>query len=128
MRRHLIQLWEDEEDFQGEVRARYGMENMSVFCALQSFSSMPVASAAYGQWSLMMWAYAWLVRRHLSPLWEEEEVCWGEVRAQYGIESVSEFRAFAFVLPLTRCCCCLWAMEILALLLHCLLTQTSFFV
>ena len=35
----------------------------------------------------------------------------GEVRAQYGIENVSAFGAFAFVLLLACCCCCLWAME-----------------
>ena len=35
----------------------------------------------------------------------------GEVRARYGIENVSAFGAFAFVLLLAHCCCCLWAME-----------------
>ena len=64
----------------------------------------------------------------LSPPWEDEDNFLGEVRALYGIKNVSAFRAFAFVLPLIRCCCCLWVMEVLALFLHCLLTQTSFFV
>jgi hypothetical protein len=73
----------------------------------------------YGQWSLMMWAYTQLVRRHLSPPWEDEDDFWGEVRARYGIKNMSGFRVFAFVLPLARRCCCLWVMEVLALLLHC---------
>ena len=30
---------------------------------------------------------------------------------RYGIENMSAFRAFAFVLLLAHCCCCLWAME-----------------
>ena len=74
-----------------------------------------------------MWAYGWLVRRHLSPPWEDEDGFRGEVRARYEIKNVSAFCVFVFVLPLARCCCCLWTMEILVLLLHCLLTRTSFF-
>ena len=97
------------------------------FVHLHSFFSSPVAAAAYGQWSLVMWAYAWLVRRHLSPPWEDKDRYWEEVRARYGIKNVSAFCVFAFVLPLAHCCCCLWAMEVLALLSHCLLTRTSFF-
>ena len=88
------------------------------------FSSLPIAAAAYGQWSIMMWAYTKLVRRHLSPPWEDEDDFLGEVRAQYRIENVSLFCAFAFVLPLARHCCCLWAMEVLALLLHCSLIHS----
>ena len=97
------------------------------FVHLPSFFSLPVAAADYWQWSLVMWAYGWLVRRHLSPPWEDEDGFRGEVRTQYGIKNVSAFCVFAFVLPLARCCCCLWAMEVLVLLLHCLLTRTSFF-
>lgn len=97
------------------------------FVRLHSFFSSPVTAADYWQWSLVMWAYVWLVRRHLSPPWEDEDGFRGEVRAQYGIKNVSAFCVFAFVLPLARCCCCLWAMEVLVLLLHCLLTRTSFF-
>ncbi len=44
-------------------------------------------------------------------MWEDEDNFWGEVRPRYGIENMSAFRAFAFVLLLTRRCCCLWAME-----------------
>ena len=94
---------------------------------LHLFFSSPVAAAAYGQWRLVMWAYAWLVRRHLSPPWEDEDGFRGEVRAWYGIKNVSAFCVFELVLPLARCCCCLWALEVLALLLHCLLARTSFF-
>ena len=82
---------------------------------LHSFFSSPVAAADYWQGSLVMWAYVWLVRRHLSPLWEDEDGFRGEVRAQYGIKNVSAFCVFAFVLPLARCCCCLRAMEVLVL-------------
>ena len=75
-----------------------------------------------------MWAYVWLVRWHFSPPWEDEDDFWGEVQARYGIKNMSAFHAFVFVFPLTHCCCCLRAMEVLVLLLHCLLfTQTSFF-
>jgi hypothetical protein len=74
-----------------------------------------------------MWAYAWSVRRHLSPPREDKDGFGGEVHARYGIKNVSAFCVFAFVLPLARCCCCSWAMEVLALLLHYLLTRTSFF-
>jgi hypothetical protein len=74
-----------------------------------------------------MWAYARSVRQHLSPPREDEDDFQGEVCTRYGIKNMSAFCAFAFVLPLTRCCCCLWTMEVLALLLHCLLTRTSFF-
>ena len=97
------------------------------FVHLPSFFSLPVAAADYWQWSLVMWAYGWLVRRHLSPPWEDEDGFWGEVRARYEIKNVSACCVFVFVLPLARCCCCLWAMEVLVLLLHCLLTRTSFF-
>ncbi len=45
-----------------------------------------------------MWAYAWLVGRHLSPPWEDKDGFWGEVRARYGIKNVSAFCVFAFVL------------------------------
>ncbi len=94
---------------------------------LHSFFSSPIAAADYWQWSLVMRAYAWLVRRHLSPPWEDEDGFRGKVRARYGIKNVSAFCVFVFALPLARCCCCLWAMEVLVLLLHCLLTLTSFF-
>ncbi len=46
-----------------------------------------------------MWAYAWLVRRHLSPPWEDEDRFRGEVRARYGIKNVSAFCVFVFFSP-----------------------------
>ena len=46
----------------------------------------------------MMWAYAWLMRRHLSPPWDDKDNFRGEVHTWYGIENVSVFHAFAFVL------------------------------
>ena len=98
--------------FWGEVRARYGIRNVSAFCAFTFILFL----------DRIMWAYAWLERRHISPPWEDKDNFWGEVRARYGIKNVSVFCAFALVLPLARCCCCLWAMGVLALLSHCLLT------
>ena len=92
------------------------------FVHLPLFFSLPFTAADYWQWSLVMWAYGWLVRRHLSPPWEDEDGFQGEVRARYEIKNVSACCVFVFVLPLARCCCCLWAMEVLALLLHCVLT------
>jgi hypothetical protein len=67
-----------------------------------------------------------LVRRHLSLSWEDKDNFGGEVRVRYGIENVSAFCAFAFILPLARRYCCLWVIAVLALLSHCSLTQTSF--
>ena len=108
---------EGQGRFRGEVRERYGIRSVSAFCAFTFILFL----------DRMMWAYAWLVRQHISPPWEDMDNFWGEVCAQYGIKNVSVFRAFVLVLPLARCCCCLWAMGDLALLLHCLLTRTSFF-
>jgi hypothetical protein len=88
---------------------QYGIENVSAFCAFAFILLL----------DRMMWAYGWLVRRHLSLLWEDKDNFWGEVRAQYGIKNVSVFCAFAFILPLAHCCCCLWAMGVSALLSHC---------
>ena len=128
MRRHLGPLWEDEDNFLGGGRTQYGIENVSVFGAFPFVLLLARRCCCiWAIWSLMMWAYTQLVRRHLSPPWEDEDDFWGEVCAQYWIENVSAFRVFAFVLPLACCCCCLWAMEVLVLLLHCLLTRTSFF-
>ena len=60
------------------------------------------------QVSLMTWAVG---EAAFSPLWEDENNFRGEVRVRYKIENVSAFGAFAFVLLLAHCCCCLWAME-----------------
>ncbi len=46
-----------------------------------------------------------------SLLWEDEDDFWEEVRVRYGIENMSVFHVFAFVLLLACRCCCLWAME-----------------
>ena len=100
-----------------EVRARYGIGNMSVFCAFAFILLL----------DRMMCAYLWSVRRHVSPPWEDKDIFWGEVRVRYGIKNLSVFCVSVFVLPLARCCCCLWVMGVLALLLHCLLTRTTFF-
>ncbi len=118
MRRHLSPLWEDEENFRGEVRGRYGIENVSVFRAF-----------AFVLLLARRCCCLWAMEPHDVGLraWEDEDDFWGEVRVWYVIENVSAFCAFAFVVPLAHCCCCLWAMEVLALLLYCLLTRTSFF-
>ncbi len=117
MRRQLSLLWEDEDNFGGEVRVRYRIENMSVFHA---FAFVLLLAHCCCLWAMVP---------HDVGLraWEDEDDFRGEVRAWYGIENMSAFCAFAFVLPLAHCCYCLWAMEVLALLLHCLLTQTSFY-
>ena len=53
----------------------------------------------------MMWAYAQPVRWHLSPPWKDKDDFRGEVRVRYGIENMSAFCVFVFVLPLASCCC-----------------------
>jgi hypothetical protein len=49
-----------------------GIENVSAFCAFAFI--LPL--------DRMMWAYAWLVRWHLSLPWEDEDTFRGEVHGQ----------------------------------------------
>ncbi len=41
VRWHLSPMWEDKVDFWGEVRARYGIKNMSAFCAFAFVLNLP---------------------------------------------------------------------------------------
>ncbi len=55
---------------------------MITFSSFNDTILLPSMLADYWQWSLVMWVYVWLVRRHLSPPWEDEDGFQGEVRAQ----------------------------------------------